>query len=729
MNTKGLSKTLSTILNLLTVAVIALPPVIIFTLTSDAISFPKHIFVIYSAFAGLTLWTLGFILRKKVTATVSPVLVPVFLLAAASVISVIFGTSPFPESLLGQTGLSVSLLILFLIGSSRPKRVSGWIMAGLIASAAVVALTNLLSYLGVLDALGFLGTVGKMFTPAGGQITHLIFLAGILPLAIGFLKGAHKVAPSEAEGATFRSLKQLGALAGIVLIVGGIALGAANYFQNRAAFRTLPLSSGWQIAIETLKISPFVGVGPNGYLAAFTQYRPLSSNNGDLWNVRFQSAGNEIFQRFTENGIIGLAALLLLAYNIYNVYNLYKNYAPSGLGAALAIFGAGLLLEPLNVVTISLLLGLLLIMVLSVKGNAAAYEAGNASIYDVILGIVALKKGIVSVNVAPPSAAGDLSAASTAKPVETTSYSKILGWTFFVPSLAISALVFYLGGRAFAAEIEYRKALVGVAANDGTTAYNQLIKTITLNPWFDTYHRQYADINLRLANSLAAQKDLSDQDRTNVSQLIQQAIREGKIAVQLDSNDVRNWEELAIIYRALINVADGARDWTITAYSEAIRRDPVNPLLRLDLGGVFYSLKDWESAIRTFQTATSLKPDYANAYYNLALAYEQGNKLTDAVRAMQAAVQSLDSKSPDYEGAVKKLEELAKKAKEESGIRDQEATGTSKEPLTKPQPLPTAGPGANKVDLGPKEAPPVTPTPTVAPTQTPDVVLSPTPAI
>ena len=86
----------------------------------------------------------------------------------------------------------------------------------------------------------------------------------------------------------------------------------------------------------------------------------------------------------------------------------------------------------------------------------------------------------------PVSFLGDLSAASVAKQVDTTSCSKILGWVFFVPSLAISALTFYLGGRAFAAEIEYRKALVGIAANDGTTAYNQLIKTITFNPWFDT---------------------------------------------------------------------------------------------------------------------------------------------------------------------------------------------------------------------------------------------------
>ena len=220
-------------------------------------------------------------------------------------------------------------------------------------------------------------------------------------------------------------------------------------------------------------------------------------------------------------------------------------------------------------------------MVLSVKGNAAAYEKGNASIYDVILGIVALKKGIVSVNVTPPVSCRRLVSSVSCQTGRYYFLQQNSGLGILCPSLAISALTFYLGGRAFAAEIEYRKALVGIAANDGTTAYNQLIKTITFNPWFDTYHRQYADINLRLANSLAAQKDLSDQDRTNVSQPIQQAIREGKIAVQLDSNDVRNWEELAVIYRALINVADGARDWTITAYSEAIRHDPVNPLLRL----------------------------------------------------------------------------------------------------------------------------------------------------
>lgn len=731
MNTKSLSRTLSAILNVLTVGVIALPAVLIFPLTSDAIIFPKHLFIILSAFASITLWTLGFIFRKKVTATISPLLLPIFFLAVASVASIIFGQSPFPEALLGQTGLSIAFFILFLVGSSRPKRVSGWIVGGLIGAASTVSLINLLSYLGILNSLGFLGEVGKMFTPIGSLITHLVFLTAVLPLAIGALKrpglsGEGQTLDNQGSTlTTLKALKQLGILTAIILIIGGLIVGSVNYLKNRAAFRQLPLGTGWQIAVEALKISPFVGSGSNGYLAAFTQYRPISANNGDLWNIRFQQASNEFLQRFTENGVLGLAALLLLVYMTYKTYETHKSYLPQGLGVALAIFGIGLLLEPLNAVVLSLWLGLLLIMVLSVKGQAAAFDKGGASIYDVILGIVALKKGIVSVNLVPPSAYGDLAPILPPKPPAESWHSQILGWVVFVPAVAISGLVFYFGSRVMAAEIEYRQALGGIAANDGTTAYNKLIITITKNPWFDTYHRQYADINLRLANSLASQKDLSDTDRNNVSQLIQQAIREGKIAIQLDPNDVRNWEQLAVIYRALINVADGSRDWTTVAYTEAIRRDPINPLLRLDLGGVFYSLKDWDSAIRTFQTAVSLKPDYANAYYNLALALEQAGKLADAAKAMQAAVQNLDAKSPDYTAAVAKFEDLAKKAQEAAAISSK--TGTSKEPLTKPQPLPTAGPGANKVDLGVKEAPPVTPTPTAEPTIAPEVNVSPTP--
>lgn len=702
------TKLINSILNYLLVGVVFLTPILFFPLTSDAVIFPKHIFFILAGAAILAVWTLGFVAKKRVSITVSPLLLPIFLLAAASAAALFLGQAAKPEGLIGQTGLLIAFLILFLAGSSRPQKLSQTLINSVVWAGAALGLFSLLGYLDILTNIGILGNPGKSFTPAGNLLTLIGYLAAGLPLAIGGLK---RPTDSAAE-TTSAALKKLGLIIAGILILAGIALGTLNYFGYLGTPKSqrLSLNFGWKIAIETLKISPLLGVGPNGYLAAFTQYRPLEINSSDLWSVRFQQAPNELMQRFTENGLIGLAALILVAWSGFRL----MKYLPKGfryLTISLGLFGVWLLIEPLNVVSLSLGLGLLLAAVLSLKQKQV--EAG-ANIYDVVLGLVAFKKGVVKIDVQQANPLGD-SSAPAPRPAAAAN-TVILGWISFVPAILLAAAVFYLGFRAFGAELEYRRALQAIVQNDGTNAYNQLIKTITKNPWFDTYHRQYADVNLRLANSLAAQKNLTDQDRNNVTQLIQQAIREGKISVQLDPADVRNWEQLAVIYRALINVADGARDWTIITYTEAVRRDPVNPLLRLDLGGVFYSLNDWESAIRTFQTAASIKPDYANAYYNLALAYEQDGRFKEAARAMQTTVQVLDPKSPDYAAARQKLDELVKKAQEESGIRSQESAGTSQERLTEPQPIPTPLPGANRVELSPEEAaPPVTPTPTATP--------------
>lgn len=713
------TKLINSILNYLLAGVVFLTPILFFPLTSDTVIFPKHIFFILAGFSILAVWTLGFVVKKRVSVTVSPLLLPIFLLAVTAAAGLFLGQAAKPEGLIGQTGLLTAFLILFLAGSSRPQKLAQTLINSVVWAGAALGLFSLLGYLGILGNLGFLGNLGKSFTPAGSLLTLIGYLAAALPLAIGILK---RSMDSAAE-TTSAALKKLGLIIAGILILAGIALGSLNYlgFLGQPKPQRLSLNFGWKIAIETLKISPLWGVGPNGYLAAFTQYRPLEINSSDLWSVRFQQAPNELLHRFTENGILGLAVLVLLVYKVYKTYNNYNSYIPSGSGAALAIFGVWLLIEPLNVVSLSLGLGLLLAAVLSLKQKQV--EA-RTNIYDVVLGLVAFKKGVVKIDVQQANPLGDFSAPA---PRPAAANTVILGWISFVPAILLAAAVFYLGFRAFGAELEYRRALQAIVTNDGTNAYNQLIKTITKNPWFDTYHRQYADVNLRLANSLAGQKNLSDQDRNNVTQLIQQAIREGKISVQLDPVDVRNWEQLAVIYRALINVADGARDWTIITYTEAVRRDPVNPLLRLDLGGVFYSLNDWDSAQRTFQTAASLKPDYANAYYNLALAYEQDGRFKEAARAMQTTVQVLDPKSPDYAPAQNKLDELVKKAQEATGQQPPAEPGTSQERLTKPQPIPTPLPGANRVELSPEEAaPPVTPTPTVEPTSAPEVNVSPT---
>ena len=88
------------------------------------------------------------------------------------------------------------------------------------------------------------------------------------------------------------------------------------------------------------------------------------------------------------------------------------------------------------------------------------------------------------------------------------------------------------------------------------------------------------------------------------------------------------------IYRNIINVASGADGWTVAAYRQAITRDPNNPILRLNLGGIYYSAKNYNEASRSFADAISLKPDWANAYYNLSYALYQDKQYVDSYLAM-----------------------------------------------------------------------------------------------
>ncbi len=216
-----------------------------------------------------------------------------------------------------------------------------------------------------------------------------------------------------------------------------------------------------------------------------------------------------------------------------------------------------------------------------------------------------------------------------------------------------------------------------------------------------------------MANNIAAkaskpqEKDkkpsqLSEQDRQNISQAIQAAIAEGKAAISLNPQKAQNWENLAQIYRNIINTAQGADVWTISSYQRAIVADPQNPVYRLNLGGVYYSLGNFEEASKIFEQAVILKPDWPNAYYNLAWANFQKQKYQEAVSAMENVIRLLDPKKDknDYEKAKKELEEFKKKLPQEEKQATEE--GKTQPKLTLPSPIPTTTP---QIQL-PKEASP-----------------------
>jgi tetratricopeptide (TPR) repeat protein len=262
----------------------------------------------------------------------------------------------------------------------------------------------------------------------------------------------------------------------------------------------------------------------------------------------------------------------------------------------------------------------------------------------------------------------------------------------------------YLLGRSYLAEIYFKKALDGIVKNDAKQAYENMRQAIIFNPYIERYRINFSQINLLLANNIAAKANqqpqgknqkpyqLTEQDRQNISQAIQAAIAEGKAAVTLNPQKALNWENLAQIYRNIINTAQGADVWTISAYQRAIVSDPQNPIYRLNLGGVYYSLGNYEEAAKIFEQAVILKPDWPNAYYNLAWANFQKQKYQEAVSAMENVIRLLDPKKDkaDYDKVKKELEEFKKKLPQEEKQATEE--GKTQPKLTLPSPIPTTTP-------------------------------------
>jgi tetratricopeptide (TPR) repeat protein len=82
-------------------------------------------------------------------------------------------------------------------------------------------------------------------------------------------------------------------------------------------------------------------------------------------------------------------------------------------------------------------------------------------------------------------------------------------------------------------------------------------------------------------------------------------------------------------------LSDDASGFAISAFKTAIALEPTNPKNYLELGQAFLATKEFSLAEATFNKAIELKPDYANAHYQLALAFEQQGKLDEAIGKME----------------------------------------------------------------------------------------------
>jgi tetratricopeptide (TPR) repeat protein len=92
-------------------------------------------------------------------------------------------------------------------------------------------------------------------------------------------------------------------------------------------------------------------------------------------------------------------------------------------------------------------------------------------------------------------------------------------------------------------------------------------------------------------------------------------------------------------------------------YRHATAADPSYVLAFFDLGNVLDELQRLEESIAAYRMAVALAPRYADAHYNLALAHERRGERRPALRHWQAYV-GLDSRGPWAEHARGQIHKL-----------------------------------------------------------------------
>lgn len=586
------------------VGLVALFALFVFPKFPSAYIVPKEIFGAIAISLVLILWSIRSIIKKETSFSVGKFDLGVLLILLVYIISAVIKTPNKMEAFFFPgtvTFIIISSLAYFLI-NQFDKRTKNLILVALFGSGIFLTISILFTQLGLFAKIPQLPAFIKSssFNPVGGSLPSVLYLVTLLPIGVVWMVKERDL------------VKRIFWAVASIFIAFGTAILIINLLPGKPQALVFPsLMTSWQVVIETLKQSPIWGIGPDNYLTAFNLFKPISYNQTALWLTRYSTANNYYFTFITELGFAGLGAIAVLLISIYRSVVLgfrRKEWEIAAIALLVILFA----FFPSSPVLLFLLMALL-----------AVFSHSEEK----------------SVNLA----------------------------TSRVPSLIIAAPIFIgiialgiFGTKAVAAEITYKKSLDALTNNNAKDTYDFMTKAVTQNQYVDRYHASLAQVEMAIATSIANKKDLTETDRTNITQLISQAINEGKATVALNQGRSANWEILAQIYQNIMPFAQGADQFAVQTYSQAVSLDPINPNLRIALGGIYYALGRYDDAIDTFKLAVLSKPDLANAHYNLAIAYREKKNFDSAITEMNTVLTLVTKDSPDYTLAKSTLDALEK---------------------------------------------------------------------
>ncbi|OGZ65503.1 MAG: hypothetical protein A3C50_00515 [Candidatus Staskawiczbacteria bacterium RIFCSPHIGHO2_02_FULL_43_16] len=373
-----------------------------------------------------------------------------------------------------------------------------------------------------------------------------------------------------------------------------------------------------EMNIKALQSFEFFGAGPNNFAYDFAKYKNIDFNQSPLWNVNFTSGASKVLTAFTEVGIVGLVAMLVLM--------------------ALGIFYGAKYFLAKDIKDIPQTTRLTLVVVAVVAVETLGYFLYNANIpldFMYFFSLACLVALVV-------------------KPVKeyvlaSSSLVTMAAIFVFVLLFIFDVGVLFVESQRYLADMDYRKGLV-LFSQDKKSESLQYFKMAAKNGNWDVYYNQLALFSLVSVRDYLSTTGAPDKEAAKqaVQSLIADAISASNASVALNPQNYDNWSTRGYVCQNLLELSPEAFDCAMQSYDKAIALNPNNPYLYLQQGNSY--LVKAANATDTFQRsdllskandkinkAIDLKANYALAHLQLSVVLKLHGNTSESLAALQEA--------------------------------------------------------------------------------------------
>lgn len=616
--------------------------------------------LLWMALMTVVLWTVSIWREKRVTFWFGPITWVWSAILILALLSSLTTTTPLSQidvrvwSLAGLAGLALFLPQL-VPNWSWKNLLTSWLGVGWLVSAVFWwQLTPWPLSAGLEKMLNLTFSTPAAFTLLPSLPALMSFLAMmVIAAGVQFWVQGSSVAAKKTDQAPAFLLASL-------IFLGVTFIGVIYQVWNKPELRPpqLPYTQGWIIAVEQFKSprSLLLGVGPERFQYAFNTAKTAQLNATPLWSTPFSTSSSQLLEVATTLGLPALGLWLFGFFVLLRTARAIETEAQWPLISMVALQAIHFVVYPYSVLNYGLLAALTVtITVLARRSNPK------------IVPDLTVQLGLLRTD-------GQQSASAA--------FPRIIAGAV----LAAVLIVFWWSGRTLLSEWHSLQAIRALNASDGLGAYQHQRSMVLAQPYRPMLRAAYAETNFALARNILTKEQPTEEERNTAVELLKQAIREARVATEIEPAYADGWALLGAIY-AEVRDTEGASDWALAALTQSARLNPTDPRPRVNLANFFRVTEDLNQASRLYEQAIELKPDWNISYFlyaDLLLSTENETVLQLAYNLLLQSRDLTPTSDPLHETISQRLtqlepqvQELAKRAAEASQSAQQQGQPTT----------------------------------------------------